>query len=69
MNFDRLKEEFEHRTLNNKNIITISGGCGYKYTYFDIFTNDMEHVASGYVFSFSLCSPSAGTRQDITSFE
>ena len=54
--------------LNNRNIITTSIGCGYKYTTFDIFSDEMELIARGSIHSFSLCSPSAGTRQGKTNF-
>jgi RHS repeat-associated protein len=53
--------------LNDKNIITISGAAGYKYTYIDIFSEDLELIATGSVHSFAL-GVGAGTRQGTTSF-
>jgi|694.fasta_scaffold59965_1 RHS repeat-associated protein len=55
--------------LNNKNIITITGGLAYKYTKFDIYSDKMELIATGSIHSFSLSLPSGSIRQGKTKFK
>ena len=55
--------------LNNRNIITIFGGFGYKYTTFDIFSDENELIAKGSVHSLTISTPSVGGRQGKTKFE
>ncbi|MBU3661418.1 MAG: RHS repeat-associated core domain-containing protein [Flavobacteriales bacterium] len=56
------------KLLNNKNITTIYGGCGYKVTYLEIWDDkEMEIIATGTIHSFALCLPGAGARQGKTS--
>ncbi|WP_341903540.1 RHS repeat-associated core domain-containing protein [Fluviicola taffensis] len=56
------------KLLNDKNIITISAGWGYKYARIEIFTDDLELIATGNIHSFTVCSPGGGVRQGKTSF-
>jgi len=56
------------KLLNNKNITSIYGGCGYKYTKIEIWSDDMERIAHGSIHSFALCLPGGGVRQGKTGF-
>ncbi len=56
------------KLLNNKNIISYATGCAYKYSHFEIYSDQMEFIASGSAHSFSLMLPGASTRQGKTKF-